>query len=87
MSILGYAYDADVHCVECAQEAFARFSPMHNITRQHGYGYLETLSDGSTIELDENLIPLDETDSEGNPIHPMFSIEGEEFCHECGDEL
>lgn len=87
MNILAYAYDADIHCIDCAQEAFARFGPMHNVSHAHGYGYVETLSDGSTIELDENLIPIDEEDSEGNPLSPMFSFEQDEYCGDCGEAI
>lgn len=88
MHILGYTYEADVHCVNCAAERFGRFGPAHNVEWNRGYGFLETLSDGSTIELDENHIPIDEKDNEGNPIHPMFSLDNDiEYCGDCHDEL
>lgn len=60
MRIIGYTYEADVHCPFCTRQRFA----------QEG-------------DLDAAL------DREGNPIHPVYDIDENDFTHcgTCGDEL
>jgi hypothetical protein len=93
--IVGYTYDADTHCPDCTRE---RFGPGagHTITLNRDYGYTETLSDDSTIQLDQNRVRDGSTDSEGNPVNPIFldaamdhaNTEGQpEYCAECGEPL
>lgn len=78
--IIYYTFEADSHCIECTQERFGPASS-DTVTPAHGYGYIETLSDGSTIELDENHVRLESFDDEGNPIHPAFaSDEGPDYA-------
>lgn len=61
MRVIGYAYDADLHCVGCAEKRFG-----------------DPDRDGVT-------------DSEGNPVHPLFSTEETrahgEHCGDCGEEI
>ena len=56
--VIGYAYEADIHCPDCAYERFGKL-------------------------LDES----DTTDSEGNPIHPVFAsdihFDESECCGDC----
>jgi hypothetical protein len=86
MDIIAYTFDADIFCVPCTQERFARRPPLRDIRENLGYGYSEYLSDGSTIELDEHLVPVDERDSDGNLIHPTFAGSLEVDCPpSCGD--
>lgn len=62
--VIGYAYDADLHCVECTEKRF-------------GADALEADASG-LAEL---------TDSEGNPLHPIFlwdeNLDESACC--CGD--
>lgn len=89
MRIIAYTYDADTHCVDCAREKFG-VNTLMDITKNDGYGSLHTLTDGTTEKLDENLIPIDQEDSEMNPIHPVFSTDEQLeplFCGDCGEEI
>ena len=65
MNIVGYAYEADVHCVACTRRRF------HAEPGNHG-------------RLDHA------TDSEGNPVTPIFDIDenaDDEHCGDCGEKL
>lgn len=89
MRIIAYTYDADVHCVDCARHQFA-VNALIDITKNDGYGSLHTLTDGTTEELDENLIPVGQEDSEMNPVHPVFSTDEQLeplFCGDCHEEI
>lgn len=67
--VVGYAYDADVHCVACTLADFHR-------------GAFQT--DGGL--LDENGLPVETDDSEGNRVSPIFSTDDAETCGDCGRE-
>lgn len=75
MRIVAYAFGADHWCEGCAREAFT-------------LGSLRA-PEGADGRLDENGIPEDLIDSEGNPLHPVFAHEEspEEglFCGGCRD--
>jgi hypothetical protein len=78
--IIYYTYEADSHCIACTVD---RFGPADSqfVAPPHGYGYIETLSDGSTIELDENMVRMNSRDDEGNSVHPAFaSDEGPDYA-------
>ncbi len=73
-TVIGYTYEADCHCVDCAVKRF-------------GFGTAQTELPGDAL-LDENDIPADQLDNEGNPIHPIFaSDEGESICGDCFAEI
>lgn len=76
MRVIGYTYEADVHCPSCAFNAAA----VGLLKRE------QPLALGS----DEHGLAFDLVDREGNPIHPIFSTdEGAdvEVCGDCGEEL
>lgn len=82
MRIIGYTYNADCHCVGCTQA-------------YHADGWFDIDTGGPEGDaLDEHDIPYGATDSEGNPIHPIFSTsegsigeDGNEMDIICGDCL
>ena len=60
MKIIAYTYEADFHCPACARKACA----------------LGELDPGDTVRgYDEHEIPFDQTDREGNRVHPVFSLD------------
>ena len=73
VKIIAYAYEADIHCPDCAAEAAAagllkREPPLDSRTDEHG-------------------LTADLTDREGNRIHPVFDIDEYEHDEPCGDCL
>ena len=58
MKIIGYAYEADLHCVNCAVKRFSVTEP-HKINM--------------AMELDRNGISIDQPDNEGNPVHQFLA--------------
>lgn len=72
--IIAYTYDADVHCPGCADAAYAA-------------GWL--VRSGRQGEYDEHGLPMSLIDSEGNPVHPVFSTDEPDFtsCSDCGAPL
>jgi hypothetical protein len=74
MKVVGYAYDADTHCVDCTREYVQLWSndPEGDVQPDS----IEDVMDGK----------VDFHDGEGNPIHPIFSIDeaGDTPTH-CGD--
>ena len=68
MRIVAYTYDADVHCPDCTERAFL----------------IGQLTLARPCASDENYLPMCMTDSEGNPVHPVFSTDEHGFTH-CGD--
>lgn len=72
MKILGYTYQADAHCIECAVKRFG-VNILSTLQKNKGYGVTHHLTDGATEQLDNNLIPLEACDSEGNRVCPIFS--------------
>lgn len=75
MRIVAYAYQADVHCPDCASNDAAcgiitRWPPLQMGTDEHGLAF-------------------DLIDKEGNPIHPIFSTDevSSNYCGDCGQEF
>jgi hypothetical protein len=74
MDVIGYTYDADVHCIDCTQLA----ADVGILKREPPL----------VMKTDENGIAQDLVDSEGNPVHPIFGdAEQTEVCGDCGEEL
>jgi hypothetical protein len=77
MRIIGYAYEADVHCPACAFNAAAA-------------GLLKREPPLEVGDGDEHGLTGDLVDREGNPVHPIFDIDegaGDEVCGDCGGKL
>lgn len=75
MRIIAYTYDADTHCVSCAKITAFRLAP-------------ESLNED--IQYDEHGIAVQSVDSEGNPVHPVFSTDEQLeplFCGDCWEEI
>jgi hypothetical protein len=70
MNIIAYTYNADIHCPDCT----------HN---DAACGLLKRVPP-LQLETDEHGIALDLEDSEGNPVHPVFSTDEIDLTH-CGD--
>lgn len=69
MKIIGYTYEADVHCPACTFKA-----------TEHPYAWIH-----QPVPLrDEHGVLRDAVDREGNTIHPVFDIDENNFTH-CGD--
>lgn len=69
MRIIGYTYETDVHCPACTFKA-----------TEHPYAWI-----CQPVSLrDEHGVLKDAVDREGNPIHPLFDIDENNFTH-CGD--
>lgn len=66
VNIIAYTYEADYHCIDCAFQ-------------RHGNRAV-LVSDLDKRVFDENNILYNSIDSEGNPIHPVFSTD-ELPCH------
>lgn len=73
--IIAYTYEADVHCPECAEHAAA----VGLLKRQPPL----------QLGTDEHGIAYDLIDSEGNPVHPVFTTDEHGFTHcgECGQPI
>jgi len=98
MRIIAYTYEADVHCPDCASERFAHTGAKGYAVDSHSHpmsfcygrpGYFTSQHSGVSTELDEHLIPMNATDCEGNPVHPVFTTDEHDFTHcgDCGAEL
>lgn len=77
-SILGYAFAADIHCPDCTHKAWQNGSLARDAA--HCYAHKER---------DENGLPMDLVDHEGNIIHPLFldAVEQTEHCGDCGEVI
>lgn len=73
MNIVGYTYEADCHCVPCAQK------------RSNAGGFRKSHPEARADIVDAHGLPLTATDNEGNPIHPMFSTDEQLEPQLCGD--
>lgn len=73
-SVLAYAYDADMHCVACTRRAWAQKA----LVRDAAHPY-------ASPGRDENGLPCDLVDREGNLVMPLFAdaVEQEEYCGDC----
>lgn len=81
MRIIGYAFEADTHCPECV---LARWKDCADAIRA------VSIPEVWHQEMDQNGVPLNIRDREGNNVHPIFSTdEGalQEVCGECGTNL
>lgn len=69
--IVGYAYNADLHCITCTKADYSN----RIIKRGTPAGF----------QADDNGIPLDAIDREGNPVHPVFvdTADGSDMCGDC----
>lgn len=77
MRIIGYTYEADVHCPACTEHRAAigvlkRQPPLQMRTDEHG-------------------IAMDLIDRQGNPVNPLHDIDGAAteltHCGTCYEEL
>ena len=74
MTIAGYSYDSDIYCIRCTKT----FYNIGNLTTEE------------PNDLDENDLPTNMLDHEGNPVSVMFG--GSEWdwqptCGFCGEEI
>ena len=90
MKILAYTYDADIHCIECSKK---KFGPLL-MTAGGERGCFKLAVGGRSKDkwiekkdLDENNIPFEQKDSEGNLIRPVFSLESPECCGDCHEKI
>lgn len=77
-SILGYTHSADTWCPECVRKQWKE----GELTRDPEHFYAHKGKD-------ENGIPMDLVDSEGNIVHPIFLDNAYEDmnCAGCEDEI
>lgn len=82
MEVVGYTYDADQHCVECT-EKYVKEIPIHTYREDKWHNH-----DMTWKELVEEEVV---TDSEGNPIHPIFDTDeagdSPDHCGDCGEYI
>lgn len=74
MKVIGYTYEADIHCPDCTE---ARFS----------VGYAKHPFITIFHQIDNCGVPYNSRDNEGNLVHPIFStdeIEHDSACSNCG---
>ena len=73
--VVGYAYNAALHCIECTRAA----ADVGLLTREPPL----------KLACDEHGIALDLVDSDGNPVHAVFCGEEShgEHCGDCGELL
>ena len=73
--IVGYAYEAAVHCVSCAR-----------LRHQNQPFRIPALA---PLSVDSNGLPEDGEDMEGNQIDPVFADEigDDDCCDDCGAYL
>ena len=76
MRIIGYAFNADIHCVDCTRGAFERGQLVHGIDVKH--------------YVDEHALPDRLQEKNGNDVHPVFDIDenaSSEYCADCHVKL
>ena len=80
MRVIAYTYAADVHCPQCTRMAVVNRRLTRNHDHPHAIGRVVSQA------LDENSVPLDMEDREGNLAKPVFDIDeaAQELTH-CGD--
>jgi hypothetical protein len=71
--IVGYAYDAAVHCVSCTKEAHGREE------------FYVTLPRGTEDDFDMHDLPMQMEDQEGNEVTPVFSTDDGAEMQTCDD--
>jgi hypothetical protein len=65
MNIIAYTYDADYHCIDCTTKTY-------HYSRQ---SWIEWPFDIEHPASDVNGIHVDQQDTEGNLVHPLFSTD------------
>jgi len=70
--VRAYTYEAGTHCIRCAQ---TRFMPTEGVRRE-----------ADDPLLDENGVPDNQYDDEGNLVHPVFQSELHELTHDPGED-
>ena len=71
MHIIGYAFNADIHCPDCTRDAFERGQLVHGIDAKH--------------YVDEHGLPGRLQEDNGNAVHPVFDIDENASSEYCGD--
>lgn len=74
VKVLGYAFDADIHCVACTRKAY-----------QDGSLKVRPLARFNNSHRDEHGLPYGLGDREGNAVHPIFSTDENALAEHCGD--
>ena len=72
MNVIGYSFNAAIHCVDCTRRQRFNFGRM-------------IACDPDQRKPDENDIRGDALDREWNPVHPVFSTD-EGAHNECCDD-
>lgn len=70
--LIGYAYDAALHCVECTLDRFTA---------------VVERAEHENADADEHGLPYELLDSRGNPVAPIFEtteLEADDACDDCG---
>lgn len=76
-TVIGYAWQADMHCVACTKEAVD--NSVLKIDNDHPH------AKPLVGERDENDLLYNLVDTEGNIISPLFLGEGNNINEHCGD--
>jgi hypothetical protein len=71
MNVVGYAYDADHHCVDCTKEY---------VIRKAGDPKPDDIFVNQVLEGE-----IEFNDSEHNPIHPLFDTDETDYPVHCSD--
>lgn len=76
--IIAYTYEADVHCVQCAQKR-RKSNPFKPSKQMGEFGH----------DSDEHGFPIAGMDNESNLIRPVFSTDEltEEHCGDCHERI
>jgi hypothetical protein len=75
MKVVGYSYDADTHCVDCTRKYAEQNASLDEMFKEFY---------PSSVDIDRLIETM--SDSEGNPLHPIFEIDEAGDCPtHCGD--
>jgi hypothetical protein len=66
MRAIAYTYEADIHCIKCANKRFAYYHT-NDVRFSH--------AQDTSVRVDEYGIYDDQEDKEGNLVHPVFSTD------------
>jgi hypothetical protein len=80
--LVGYAYDADVHCVECTEELFGEIEP--RAVDWYGRWIEVAVRDDERLRAADS-DPVIVRDSEENPLSPYYDSERSDSPQHCGD--
>jgi hypothetical protein len=83
--IIAYTYEADVHCPYCTLNAFM----LGGADRDRGLHHKPITITPRFFDRDEHGLPVELIDSDGNPVHPVFTTDEHDFTHcgECGQPI